>query len=73
MSAINHPSYSNTYCTEAEVEQAILTSKRETRTVELDHSTSAAEQLLAECEGDDGDGLYWGRDCDGNEWQVRLV
>ena len=72
MRAINHPSYSNTDCTEAEVEQAILTSKRESRTVELDRSTSAEEQLLAECEGDDGEGLYWGQD-NGIAWQVRLV
>lgn len=28
--------------------------------------------LAAECEGDDGD-TYWGEDCDGNHWSVRVL
>lgn len=73
MTAIDHPSYKNTRSTEQEIETAIETSKRETRTVELDRSDSAEEQLFVECEGHDGQGLYWGEDCEGVEWQVRLV
>lgn len=55
------------------IEVAIEESKRENRTVELLASRALGEALLAECEGHDDDGLYWGEDVNGNEWQVRLV
>jgi hypothetical protein len=56
-----------------DVARAINLSKLQNETVELPYSISYAESLLVECEGHDDNGAYWGVDCDGNEWQVRLV
>lgn len=62
-----------TSCTEQEVSQAIDASKAENRTVELDYTEAAEGALYAECESHDDNGLFWGQDCDGNKWSVRLV
>jgi len=54
------------------VYDAIDSSIRETRSVELPHSEAAEQTLLVECE-DSHDGTYWGKDINGNEWQVCLI
>lgn len=75
MSAINHPSYANTGCTEQDVSHAIGISVASGGTsVHLRYSEEAAAILARECDWESEESYsYRGEDCDGNTWRVTLT
>jgi hypothetical protein len=75
MNAINHPSYSNTGCTEQAVSEAINASVaaggEETT---LRYSEGAEAVLERECDWtSETECEYRGTDCDGRRWHVILT
>lgn len=71
-----HPSYNpHTGAVRESVADLIRESVQESRIVHLAHSDGLAAELARECEGvaDWWDVVeFWGVDCDGAKWRIRL-
>lgn len=71
---INHPSYANTECTEADVYRAISASvQADGAKMSLGYSRGAEQILELECEWVHPEKyVYRGTDIDGRPWRVAL-